>query len=141
MENNENTARFFGSGWQFPPTFSSSGHHIGTVTREAAVHQSLRILLTTYLGERSLNSRYGSGLFEFQFGELTQQLLTGIRKAIEDALLRNEPRVRLDRVTIQEDPLQQGLLIIEVNYTIKATNSRFNLVYPYYLNEGNLPPS
>ncbi len=137
MEQTDQGAQFFGTGWKFPPTFGDQGGDLATVSREAAVHQSLRILLTTYLGERSLNPEYGSGLFQYQFGELSQQLLTGIRKAVENAIFRNEPRIHLNSVQLQEDPDTQGLLLILVNYTIKATNSRFNLVYPYYLNEGS----
>jgi uncharacterized protein len=132
----ENKTNFFGTGWQFPPVFSNRGMDVATVTQEAAVHQSMRIMLTTSMGERIMRTQYGCDLFAFQFEEMSQRLITGIRKTVEDAIGNHEPRVMLNDVVIRQDPFVDGLLIIEVNYTVKATNSRFNLVYPFYLKEG-----
>ena len=49
--------------------------------------------------------------------------------------------VTLDQLDVSESVAQPGLLLIGLEYTIRSTNSRFNMVYPFYINEATTPGS
>ncbi|EGY28535.1 Phage baseplate assembly protein W [Candidatus Regiella insecticola 5.15] len=128
-----NDQAFLGQGWSFPPTFSQQGAVLELVSGEEDIRQSLRILLSTNLQERVMQPTYGCELSQFLFEEVTQGLIHRLQKIISDAVLYHEPRIRLDEVIIM--PHVEDLLLITLNYTLRTTNSRSNLVYPFYLTE------
>lgn len=130
---------FLGTGWAFPPTFTTGGADVITASGIEDVHQSLQILLATRPGERLMQEDYGCDLSEYLFEEIDRSLVNNLTDLISTAILRHEPRVQLDQVEIDESESEQGLLIISINYTIKTTNSRFNMVYPFYINEAIRP--
>ena len=135
---------FLGRGWAFPPTFSRGGAGVGTVADEEDVRQSLEILLGTQPGERVMQELFGCDLASALFEELDEGLLNTINRLVEDAILYHEPRIRLEQVDVTpSDPASSAqaprTLLINVSYTIRSTNSRFNLVYPFYLQEASLP--
>ncbi len=99
------------------------------------IHQSLMILIATAQGERVMNEEYGCDLHSVQFEEINQGLVNSLTSLITDAILFHEPRVTLDQVDVSEDPDVDGLLKISVGYTVRSSNSRFNMVFPFYLNE------
>ena len=68
------------------------------------------------------------------FEKLTLSLQTKIADVIETAILRFEPRINLESVKFEED-VENGVIFIHLFYEIKSTNSRTNMVYPFYLNE------
>jgi uncharacterized protein len=131
---------FLGRGWRFPPRFHGAGALVGMVADEEDIHQSLRILLTTRLGERVMQDKFGCALDDLVFEEIDQSLINRITAAVTDSILYHETRIKLDGVRIDEDGSEHGLLLIRVSYTVRTTNSRFNMVYPFYLNEANTPP-
>ncbi len=126
---------FLGTGWSFPPTFSQETAAVELVSDAEDVRQSLEIILSTQPGERIMHPDFGCELNQFLFEEITQGLITGIKGIIADAILYHEPRVDLEAIDISESADQQGLLFISINYLLRTTNSRFNLVYPFYLQE------
>ena len=99
------------------------------------VLQSLEILLGTRLGERILQEDYGSSLIDYQFEEIRPSMVNRMKTMIQDAVLVHEPRVRVNRLEIAEDEAIAGKLLITLDVTIPANNSRYNLVYPFYLEE------
>jgi len=105
------------------------------VQDEDDILQCLELLLSTRLGERTLVSNFGSDLTHFLFEEVDQSLLNKLTDTISDAVLLYEPRVTLEKIDITESDAQRGLLLISLQYVVKAVNSRFNMVYPYYINE------
>lgn len=131
-------APFLGRGWSFPPTFTVGGAGVETVTGEDDVHQSLRIILATTPGERVMQDTFGCDLNSQMFEEIDQSLLSRIRRLVSDALLEHEPRIQLDSLNVNEGDTP-GCLLVSVNYTIRGTNSRFNMVYPFYLQEAAHP--
>jgi phage baseplate assembly protein W len=131
---------FLGTGWAFPPRFGPGGVDVAMVSGAEDIAQSLAILLSTRRGERVLQDDFGCELSEFQFGEITQGLMGQVRDLIADAILHHEPRVRLDSVDISEELAADGVLTITIHYTVRATNSRYNMVYPFYLREAARPP-
>jgi uncharacterized protein len=130
---------FLGTGWGFPPRFAAGGAEVEMVSGVDDVHQSLRILLATQLGERVMRPDFGCDLGGVLFEEVGQRLVNRIAGLVGDAILYHEPRVKLGALDVSESPTEPGLLFIKVEYTVRGVNSRFNLVYPFYLNEGAPP--
>jgi uncharacterized protein len=128
---------FLGTGWGFPPAFSQGGTEVLMVSREEDIFQSLQILLSTSLDERVMREDYGCNLQDFLFEELDQRLLNQLRNAITSSVRVHEPRINLEDVNfdIQAD-LIQAVIKIEIQFLVRSTNSRYNMVYPFYLNEG-----
>ena len=126
---------FLGTGWQFPPAFTEQGGDVLTVSGAEDIHQSIQILLSTRLGERVMNDTFGCDLFHAVFAEIDQDTINTLKGFVSDAILFHEPRIELDSIGIVESDDEQGLLRIEIEYTVKSTNSRFNMVYPFYINE------
>jgi hypothetical protein len=73
------------------------------------------------------------------FEELDQRLVNSIERLVRDAIIENEPRVQLNRVDVASSDAEQGCVSISVSYTVRATNSRFNMVFPFYLLEPTTP--
>jgi uncharacterized protein len=82
-----------------------------------------------------MRGSFGSSLRRFMFAEIDQTMLTGVRGAIYDAILAFEPRIEIDALEVVESGETAGLLTISLLYTLRGTNSRYNLVYPFYIRE------
>ncbi|SBS31962.1 Gene 25-like lysozyme [Marinomonas spartinae] len=128
---------FLGSGWAFPPTFAPSNQRATLSQDEEDIQQSLSILLSTSPGERIMRPDYGCRLSRFVFAELNQTTLTEIEYEIRQAILLFESRIDLQEIHIQPNS-EKGQLLIRIEYLIVTTNTRSNMVYPFYLQEGTL---
>lgn len=127
---------FLGTGWAFPPAFDARTKGAITVSQEQDVDESLRILLSTVPGERVMQPTYGCGLQRMVFEVVNESTLTELRNIVEKAVLFFEVRVTLDHVEIDTDELFDGVLRLRLDYTIRSSNTRHNMVYPLYLHEG-----
>lgn len=130
---------FLGTGWSFPPTFTTGGADVALVSGPEDIHQSLQILLSTRLGERVMQDEFGCDLHDLLFEEVDQSLVNTITSMVTNSILYHEPRIHLDNLDVSESATQQGLLLISIEYTVRSTNSRFNMVYPFYINEASIP--
>jgi uncharacterized protein len=128
--------QFLGTGWGFPPAFDPRTREAVMVTHRQDVEESLRILLSTSPGERVMHPTYGCSLQRMVFENIEESRLTEIRSLVERAVLFFEPRVILQEVMINTDELFDGILRLRLDYSIRTTNTRHNLVYPLYLAEG-----
>jgi uncharacterized protein len=126
---------FLGSGWAFPPTFTGGGGQVVMASGVEDIHQSLQILLSTRLGERVMQDSFGCDLTAVLFEEIAQSMVNTLTGLISDAILYHEPRITLDKLDVSQDRAEASLLLISLEYTVRSTNSRFNMVYPFYLNE------
>lgn len=133
----ERETTFLGTGWGFPPEFAASGAGARMVSGEDDVREALSILLSTKPGERILHPAYGCALQQMVFEAVNESTEAEIRDAIERAVLFFEPRVTLLGVTVDTRLIEQGLLEIGLDYLIRTTNSRSNMVYPFYISEGS----
>lgn len=131
MASGDNSS-FFGRGWAFPPSFDKASNSVAMVEKETDIRQSLEILLTTRVGERLLEPRYGCDLTRFLFEPIDTTLKTYMREIIRDAILYFEPRIKLKDIALHARP-EEGRIDIEVDYLIPSVNSRTNLVFPFYL--------
>jgi phage baseplate assembly protein W len=124
---------FLGRGWSFPVAFSETGS-AKMSEHEIDIDESLRILLMTYPGERVMQPEFGCRLRDFCFEDLTLRTETLMQDEIRRAILLNEPRVDAEDIGI-EPTEKEGVVHINVAYVVRSTNSRRNLVFPFYLNE------
>lgn len=130
---------FLGTGWDFPPSFDRSAGSVRMLTDESDIRSSLEILLSTDVGERVMQPRYGCNLRRLLFEPLDLTLQAYMKDLIRTAILYFEPRIILDDVVLIPEPLE-GRVVIEIHYTIAGTNTRNNFVYPFYLEEGTEVP-
>lgn len=128
---------FLGKGWSFPPTFDLSSRALDISVAEKDIRESLHILLTTRIGERIMQPRYGCNLEDYVFENINRTFVTFIYDLVETAILYFEPRIDLENVFVRQDNVLEGMLEIEVVYRIRATNTRSNVVFPFYKTEGN----
>ena len=124
---------FLGRGWAFPPTFDYVTKMPVMVTAEEDIRQSLIILLSTLKNERVMQPEYGSDLIKHIFDEMNNSLYHYLIDLIRNAILINEPRVDVDKIDLK---MEVETIRIYINYTIRSTNSRHNLVYPFFIGEG-----
>lgn len=133
-------ANFLGTGWAFPPAFDSRTRGALMVSHIDDVRESLRILLSTTPGERVMRPSYGCDLRRLVFEPLDEGTLTQMRSAIEQAVLFFEARITLESVVFDLVEAEAGVLRIRLEYTVRTTNSRHNMVFPLYLDEGSVGP-
>jgi phage baseplate assembly protein W len=127
---------FLGRGWSFPPDFTLPVAGVAMLEDDADVASSLEILLSTIPGERVMQPLYGCNMSELVFEELDTRIKTLMADKIESAILYFEPRVTLQSVKLDDSRITEGVVLIQVIYVVKTTNSRFNFVFPYYVQEG-----
>lgn len=125
---------FLGRGWAFPVRLTSDGE-IATVAEEEDVQQAIRIILGTARGERVMRVSFGSGLRNLMFEPINTTTISLVKHHVEEALIVWEPRIDNVSVTVtSEAPL--GRLLLDVHYRVRSSNIFYNLVYPFYLLEG-----
>ena len=134
METNKS---FLGRGWGFPPEFNRGTEAVKMLENEADIKSSLEILLSTRLGERIMVPGYGCNLDELLFNPLNLTLKTFVVDLIKTAILYHEPRIDVNKIQINSTNELEGVLLVNIDYTIRSTNSRKNMVYPFYKEEGN----
>ena len=127
---------FLGTGWSFPPEFNGTSKDVRTVFAEDDIQQSLYILFSTTPGERVMQPGYGCDLRSMVFENITESTVTAIKDIIEKAVLFFEARIDLNFIDLDTGQIEQGILNILVDYTVRATNTRSNIVYPFYFQEG-----
>jgi uncharacterized protein len=127
---------FLGRGWSFPPTFERNSAQVVMVQDEIDIRQSLQILFSTALRERILLPAYGCTLQDYVFHPIGMPLFTELEDLIGNAILFFEPRIVVDSIEAAQDAEQLGRVNIAITYTIRRSNTRSNMVFPFYLSEG-----
>ena len=134
MENKYNS--FLGQGWAFPPAFNFERGTTELVENEKDIEESIRIILGTIPGERIMFPTFGCPIQKFVFESNNATQMTMLKDAVYDALLFNEPRIKVEKIEIKDDTYEQGIINIKVLYKVIITNTRNNVVYPFYFKEG-----
>jgi phage baseplate assembly protein W len=129
---------FIGTGWGFPPTFQKADKSIVMTSGKEDIEDSLQILLSTNVGERIMQPRYGCNMEKLLFEPLDTSLQAYMKDLVETAILYFEPRIILHSVKLQPI-VEEGKIEILIEYTIAGTNTRYNYVYPFYKKEGFIP--
>lgn len=124
---------FLGRGWGFPPRFDPNTKVLHMVEGEEDIRESLRILLCTEPGERLMHPSYGCAIRRYAFEQMSVQLVTELKTVIQTAILYFEPRIHLNEIKADVPDGLEGILNLTIDYNILATNTRANLVFPFYL--------
>jgi len=125
---------FLGVGWAFPPTASTDGD-VAVAAYETDIQQSIRIILGTAPGERVMRPDFGAGLKTLLFEPISTTTAALVQYDVQKALTQWEPRI--DEVTVKVTPQPEtGSMSIDIRYRVRLTNVFYNLVYPFYLTEG-----
>ena len=128
---------FLGKGWGFPPHFDLNTKAIKLTTGIEDINKSLHILLSTRLGERVMLPEYGCNLEELLFQSLDITLKTYIKDLISTAILYHEPRIDVIKIELDTTNELEGEILIRIDYLVRITNSRANMVFPFYKIEGS----
>lgn len=130
---------FLGTGWSFPPAFSTVDYSVEMVSDEHDIRESLWILFSTRLGERIMAPQYGTDIWRMVFRAMNTTLATQLKNMIYQAIVNWEPRIEVEDIEVERAATTEGLIMIGVDYMIRRTNTRWNLVYPFYLTEATIP--
>src|SRR5882672_5904846 len=123
---------FLGTGWSFPPEFVPESGQVAMTMDEEDIDRSLKILFGTTVGERFLIPKYGLDMHELLFEPMSTTLRTFLKDRVETAILIYEPRIDLVTLEVDSPDPNEGTLKILLEYEVRATNSRYNLVFPFY---------
>jgi len=135
LESNNSKFQFVGKGWSFPPKFNKTFKGVEMSEGNSDIVEGLEIILTTIPGERIYHPEFGCDLTPLLFESHTNSLTTLLTNRIKEALTNFERRIIFENATFNLSP-EDGIVYISIQYTIKTDNSRYNMVFPYYLKEG-----
>lgn len=125
--------KFLGKGMKFPPQVNKSTGRFVLSSGEQNIKESVYIILMTHKGERWLEPYFGSKLMSYTFMDTSITMLSLMANDIRSTILEQEPRISDVDVDIDSE-IKEGCLLVDIRYTIAATNQRDNLVFPFYLN-------
>ena len=128
---------FLGQGWAFPPDFSLELRSVKMVSEEEDIKESLIILFSTQFGERIMQYNYGCNLQSLVFEKFDTTALTLLKSTIETAIIYHEPRIKLIKIEATDTIKDDGSIILDIEYKIRTTNTRTNMIYPFYLFEAS----
>jgi len=126
---------FIGRGWAFPLRTDATGG-IAMVSREREIEEAIRLILGTSPGERPMRPEFGCRIHEFVFASADGSTASLVAAEVDRALGRWEPRINVEDVAVSFDATDAGVLYIDIRYSIRATNDRRNLVFPFYVIPG-----
>ena len=129
-----NSKDFMGSGLSFPLRVNAQTGKFVVSRHEENIHESVRIILNTFRGERVMRPEFGSVTEDVLFSDMSAEVLTALRDGMQDALEEGEPRVA--DVSVKTERMNQGELSVEISYRVRTTNNLFSRVYPFYVLEG-----
>lgn len=127
--------KFLGTGWRFPVGLGSD-NEIALSAEEESIAESIRIILATSPGERVMHPEFGCGIHDYLFAPNSARTAGLIRHHAEEALRRWEPRIDLQKVSSGAAPDDPATILLSITYRVRSTDSRFNMVYPFYLERG-----
>jgi phage baseplate assembly protein W len=129
------TRDFLGTGWAHPVGTDHQGD-IELSSAEDNIRQSVRIIIGTAKGERVMRPDFGCAVHDYVFAAADPATLSMIEDAVEEALVQWEPRIDVENVDAEPDSENPNRVLVEIDYWVRETNSSANLVYPFYLKEG-----
>lgn len=126
---------FLGIGLRFPLQVSPTGA-LATSAQEQKIEESLYLILGTAKGERPMLPQFGCGIHDLVFAPGDAATIAQVVSTVRDALLTYEPRIDVLTVDASPAPGEPDVLLIRIDYRIRSSNARANLVYPFFITEG-----
>lgn len=136
MDQRSSVKAFLGTGWKFPVEVDRATGRIRMSSHEESIRESIRIIIGTRLGELPMHPDFGCRIRDYAFETVDYTLLYSMKTEVEHALIRWEPRITEIHAEVSDEQIDSGLLSIQVSYVVRATNNQYNLVYPFYISEG-----
>jgi hypothetical protein len=130
-----NNLGFLGRGWSFPVRPDETGK-LRLTDQEQAIRNCIFLILSTAPGERVMRPEFGCGIHDLVFQPNTAALRGAVQAKVREALVRWEPRIDILDVRAETAPDALNQLVIRIDYRLRTNNALFNLVYPFFLNEG-----
>ena len=124
---------FLGRGWKFPIGIGHDGAFSLSQGNED-IEEAIIIILKTAKGERPMEPEFGCNIHSYVFEVINQSTMMRMQEDIRKALLIYEPRIEV--LEINNEYIESGMILFTIDYSVISTNSRYNLVYPYHMNEG-----
>ncbi len=124
-----------GAGWPFPFKPDANGR-LNYIAGEEKIRQSLWVILSTAPGERMMLPEFGCGIHDLVFEANTASLRALLQEKVREALVRWEPRIDVTDVRVETSVDARNYLLIRIDYRIRSNNAFYNLVYPFFINEG-----
>jgi len=122
---------FLGSGWRFPPRLDTRGR-IELADGERDIREAIAMILLTRKGERPMRPTFGSDLYNLMFAPTNPTTLGLAQVYVRQALAQWEPRITVKDVLAKYDADDPSRLMISINYQSVDTNTKYNLVFPFY---------
>lgn len=135
MAARDDHASFLGIGWAFGVSADQGGRTAMAIAEED-VRQALIIILGTAHGERVMRPDFGADLRSLVFEPISATTKAMVQRTVYDALIAWEPRIDVQDVRVTNEASMRQRLLIEIDYRVRETNTFYNLVYPFYLMEG-----
>jgi phage baseplate assembly protein W len=123
---------FIGATIAFPLGVDQTGA-IALVSGHEAIDRSMTMVLSTAPGERVMRPEFGCAIWDLLFDPVNDNTLGLMAQSVRQALAQWEPRIDVTSVAAAPDPDDPSLVLIDIDYRVKATNDRRNLVYPFYV--------
>jgi phage baseplate assembly protein W len=123
---------FLGSGWAFPVLPDPTGG-LRYAVGDDSIRDCLLVLLQTATGERVMRPDFGTAAPTLVFAPGSPANLRMLETSISDAVQAYEPRVALDGVVAEPTPGEENKVVVSVTYRVRQTNTKTNLVFPFYL--------
>lgn len=127
---------FLGTGWSFPVEPDHRGD-VACSDAEGDIQEAIRIILGTAKGERVMRPEFGCDIHDHVYAAATPETLNLVESSVREALVRWEPRIDVEAITATPSDDDPNEIRIEIEYRVRTTNSLSNLVYPFYLTEGD----
>ncbi len=126
---------FLGRGFKFPVQVDPATGRMMTSSYEEDIREAVYLILMTRKGERVHSPEFGCGIYDYAFGTMDFTSLKEMERSVEEALVLWEPRIRAIDVEVSLTE-EEGKLEVRVGYVVRATNNPYNLVFPFFINEG-----
>lgn len=136
MVQKDSEKAFLGSGWKFPVQIDETTGRMQMSDYEEDIQEAIGIILRTRKGERVMQPEFGCDICDYVFASVNYTTICAMEKAVLEAIKIWEPRVIEVAVKIHLEAQESGKLYIAVSYVVRSTNNPYNLVYPYFINEG-----
>ncbi len=128
---------FLGRGLKFPLQVDQRTGKFAMADQEEDIREAIGIILNTVQGERVMRPEFGTNVLDYIFAPSSSSSRHSLMRELQEQLLYQEPRITAVEVVCNMDQERTGRMTVEVSYTVRSTNSRYNHVFPFYLTEGS----
>lgn len=135
MNNYNRQHAFLGTGLHFPIIVDEVTGRMQESAYEENIKESIYLIIMTRKGERMMRPDFGCDIHRYMFDTVDYTTLNRMKCAVEEALIRWEPRITDVKVEIADMVQEKNAVQIEITYKVRTTNSPYNLVFPFYLEE------